>query len=552
MKNRLIAYKGDEDYTFISYAHKDFEQVNEILCEVNDLGYNLWYDEGIDPGNEWAEEIAYALFKSKLFIVFVSNNAMNSKNVINECFYALDNGIPFLAVFLEEAEYTKGLSLRASSTQAIMKYRMSNEDFYNKLSSTMKMMLSDTYENTDQSIYRGIDRKKPKRLIAKKISIPVMLIIAIGIISAVAYSLVLLTNLTSELYSLKNQPEQQQYNYTLETTIIESSLTETEETLAENLNEIESKTETTTSNSSVSKNVTVNNVQTSTTSSLVSQVETTTGNVIKDSVVVEVGYGITEKLFDNGEFEVTVTREFLPLYAQYATKLRVHGNSLEQSVSEVFNGINSPSYVSQMNGDSYPQNNSLITFRSNDSYYNDHFITLASDEEVLLMVHVKGGKYYDSVENDILSFKNNVAATEATTEANTPINYTFSGTSVNDLKEAINLSYGINNVLDRTNFGFTTTVVRDKLPSYAQQATNLSVWGNTDSYDIQTAFNLLVDGDYWKRNFNRNFLPPLTKSYFNSNASYYDNHFVILSNDEKVLMLIQIKDQEQFAILENN
>ena len=37
-------------YIFISYAHKDSGKVYEIIRNLEDSGYNVWYDGGIDPG----------------------------------------------------------------------------------------------------------------------------------------------------------------------------------------------------------------------------------------------------------------------------------------------------------------------------------------------------------------------------------------------------------------------------------------------------------------------------------------------------------------------
>ena len=52
------AYVGDEPYLFASYAHLDGAVVFPELIYLRDQGYRVWYDEGIDPGNEWPEEVA--------------------------------------------------------------------------------------------------------------------------------------------------------------------------------------------------------------------------------------------------------------------------------------------------------------------------------------------------------------------------------------------------------------------------------------------------------------------------------------------------------------
>lgn len=124
------AYKGNEPYLFISYAHKDSERIYPIISILNEMGYNIWYDEGIDPGNEWPEEIAIALVNCAYFLVFISNNSANSKNVINEINFAIDEDKPFLAIHIEEAKLTPGVRLRIGSTQAIMKYRMDSDSFF--------------------------------------------------------------------------------------------------------------------------------------------------------------------------------------------------------------------------------------------------------------------------------------------------------------------------------------------------------------------------------------------------------------------------------------
>ena len=48
MDRPFPAYKGDEPYIFVSYAHNDAGQVYSELSWLHDLGFNIWYDEGIE------------------------------------------------------------------------------------------------------------------------------------------------------------------------------------------------------------------------------------------------------------------------------------------------------------------------------------------------------------------------------------------------------------------------------------------------------------------------------------------------------------------------
>ena len=59
------------------------------MREFKKAGVNIWYDEGIPAASEWVEEIAHAIKKSSLLVVFVSPRSVNSKYVKSEVGFAL-------------------------------------------------------------------------------------------------------------------------------------------------------------------------------------------------------------------------------------------------------------------------------------------------------------------------------------------------------------------------------------------------------------------------------------------------------------------------------
>jgi ABC-type nitrate/sulfonate/bicarbonate transport system ATPase subunit len=128
----FYAYQGDAPYVFVSYAHADSNKFFPILSEFHNAGFPVWYDEGIDPGNEWPEEIANALVKCSLFVVFISNSSAASGNVRNEIILALSENKPFIAIWLEDASLSPGMKLQIGSKQGVMYFKMSPEDFYRK------------------------------------------------------------------------------------------------------------------------------------------------------------------------------------------------------------------------------------------------------------------------------------------------------------------------------------------------------------------------------------------------------------------------------------
>ena len=123
------AYRGNEPYVFVSYAHDDKDKVFAEIKRFNEAGFHVWYDEGISPGNEWSEEIADALDRCSVFVIMFTPVSAPRENVQNEIEYAVDEGKPFLAIHLEETQLPKGLKLRIGRKQAILKYTMSEEEY---------------------------------------------------------------------------------------------------------------------------------------------------------------------------------------------------------------------------------------------------------------------------------------------------------------------------------------------------------------------------------------------------------------------------------------
>ena len=98
---RLVPYTGEEDYIFVSYAHRNIEKVFPIIRWLQQDGYRIWFDEGIDPGTEWAENIASHLEGSSFLIACMSPEYLESTNCCDELSYAREMNRPILLIYLE-------------------------------------------------------------------------------------------------------------------------------------------------------------------------------------------------------------------------------------------------------------------------------------------------------------------------------------------------------------------------------------------------------------------------------------------------------------------
>lgn len=134
----IEAYDGSDPYLFISYSHLDSTLVFPEILYLHDQGYRIWYDEGIDPGNEWPDTIAKALKGASQFLVFVSNHAVDSKHVCNEIHFALNHNKSFFAIHIEDTVLPVGLELRMGDIQAIFKYRLDTARYQKQLKKVIK------------------------------------------------------------------------------------------------------------------------------------------------------------------------------------------------------------------------------------------------------------------------------------------------------------------------------------------------------------------------------------------------------------------------------
>lgn len=142
------AYKGDDPYIFVSYAHDDSAMVFPEISRLKDKGFNIWYDEGIAPGSTWSDEVALALTQCKLFIYMITPRSVESENCQQELNFAMSRERKILAVHLEKTQLTMGVELRLSTKQAILKQDYSKNAYFEKLDEAIRSLMPSVENGT--------------------------------------------------------------------------------------------------------------------------------------------------------------------------------------------------------------------------------------------------------------------------------------------------------------------------------------------------------------------------------------------------------------------
>ena len=132
--NRPRVYEGNEPYIFISYAHADSDRVMPIISGLQERGYRVWYDAGIEAGTEWPEYIAEHLDGCGNFLAFISEHSLNSHNCRREINFAIELRKEPLVIYLEDVKMSLGMRMQLGSLQAMFRNRHGSlESFLNEL-----------------------------------------------------------------------------------------------------------------------------------------------------------------------------------------------------------------------------------------------------------------------------------------------------------------------------------------------------------------------------------------------------------------------------------
>ena len=97
-------YEGKRPYLFVSYSHRQSDEVVDTIRILHERRVRVWYDEGIPAGSDWPKNIEQHMRSAPAVLFFLSASAMASPNCRSEIRAALEQRKRVLVVPLEEAE----------------------------------------------------------------------------------------------------------------------------------------------------------------------------------------------------------------------------------------------------------------------------------------------------------------------------------------------------------------------------------------------------------------------------------------------------------------
>ena len=98
-------FLADEEkpYIFISYSHKDRDEVLGIIKALYEAGWKIWYDEGLTIGDKYDETLEAHIKNCSAFLLFVTKNSLESLYIEeNEIPWAIEFGKPIIKCIVDE------------------------------------------------------------------------------------------------------------------------------------------------------------------------------------------------------------------------------------------------------------------------------------------------------------------------------------------------------------------------------------------------------------------------------------------------------------------
>ena len=123
----MASYSGLDKYAFVSYSHRNARTVVDVINRLSSMGARIWYDEGLEPSDEYLEVIAEKIEKSSFFIAFISRNSLESRYCRDEIRYAYERGKRIMSIYLEDVELSAGQKMILNGEQSCTLHEVKRE-----------------------------------------------------------------------------------------------------------------------------------------------------------------------------------------------------------------------------------------------------------------------------------------------------------------------------------------------------------------------------------------------------------------------------------------
>lgn len=135
---------------FVSYAHNDSNIVKKLISSIKNRNYPVWFDEELNVGDRWRDELARAIIDSTGVIVMMSPASATSEYVQSEVSLARKTNRRVLPVMLSELAPEHFWDLSGIQYEDVRNNKTLSDKFFNKLGEILHTPIKDENILTDE------------------------------------------------------------------------------------------------------------------------------------------------------------------------------------------------------------------------------------------------------------------------------------------------------------------------------------------------------------------------------------------------------------------
>ena len=137
-KITIDSYDGPEPYLFVSYSHRDTKTVNEVLEKIDKEKFRIWYDDTMEIGDDFREELRAKIERCSAILLFLSNATIQSKYCGMEIITAYKYEKRIYPIYLEEnVDIPPALSMILDNLQHVKSEVINSDKYIAKLISSL-------------------------------------------------------------------------------------------------------------------------------------------------------------------------------------------------------------------------------------------------------------------------------------------------------------------------------------------------------------------------------------------------------------------------------
>ncbi len=130
-------YSENKPHIFVSYSHKDTDEVFPLIGQLTVDGYRVWYDGGIEPATDWLEYITNQVISCEYMLCMISDKYADSHYCVQEMDIALHHGKKIVPVYLDEKRMESHRQSQLDRFQGLIMSELgSTKRFFERLYST--------------------------------------------------------------------------------------------------------------------------------------------------------------------------------------------------------------------------------------------------------------------------------------------------------------------------------------------------------------------------------------------------------------------------------